>query len=275
MPTITQNPSIIFEHAGAAMFRKRNADGTLSTDLNDILISAENTVKSVNFSISKETYDIENGNSPYPTDTRPKKIASTAKITYNAFDRKLYRFGTGAEYFNTATGAYFPVLGEKHTIGAGGTVTLQYTAKADGMLYVNGTDGTIYEKTAEPATAGKFTYATNALTFASADIGKTIEVSYEAAAVEVSSDVIGAIPVDNTYEVKLIGKAANIKGAAATKLDCITIDSAKFDGEISPPAKQNEAGEWTVNLKIVEPAGTQAVRWDYVDKTNLTAYSAG
>lgn len=275
MPTITQNPSIIFEHAGAVMFRKRNADGTLSTDLNDILIIPESVVKSVDFSISKETYDIENGNSSYPTDTRPKKMDTKAKLTMNAFNRKLYRFATGAEYSDIATGAYFPVLGEKHTIGAGGTVTLQYTAKADGMLYVNGTDGTIYEKTTDTATAGKFTYATNVLTFASADIGKTVEISYEAAATNVSSDIIGAIPVNNTYEVKLIGKAANIKGAAATKLDCITIDSAKFDGEISPPAKQNEAKEWTVNLKLVEPVGTQAVRWDYVDKANLTAYSAG
>jgi len=65
-------------------------------------------------------------------------------------------------------------------------------------------------------------------------------------------------------------------GAATDEqYNTMVLDSVKFSGEISPPKRANQSSDWTINLEITEPFGTDALTMKYVNKADFTAFSAG
>jgi len=275
MGTVTQPINLLFEKAGTIMLRARTSSGPLSTLPEDTYIANSPIVKSISASMSKEMYDIETGNSMYPADKRPKKVTGKVSVKLNSFDRQLHRFATGATLVETSTGAVFPIVGAEYVVPtATQAIVLPYTVDSIIAIkvYETGEALTVTENT---VATGQYSFETaeNLLTFFSDMTGKKIVISYNAKASKTSSDVISSTPVDRTYEVTIMGEATTLKGAAGSQFSAIVFDSLKFEGEIKPPERTNQAGDWDISLEMVEPYGTKPVEFKYVEKTDLTVFS--
>lgn len=278
--TVKQPINIIFEKAGTIMLRKRAASGVLSTNADDIYVANEAIIKSIKGSMSKEMTDIETGNSIYPADKRPKKVTGKFDITMNAFDRQLHRFATGATKIDTTADATFPLIGIEYIVPSQSPyeITLPYAVSSIMAIkdYENGIGLTATASAGTPA-AGEydFTTASNKIAFNADMAGKKITISYIAKATETSSDVIAASPVDNTYELIIMGDCTNLKGASGSQASAVIFDSVKFTGDITPPERTNQHGDWSVSMEIVKPFSDKAIEYKYVDKTKLTTFAAG
>lgn len=268
-----QGCNLIFERAGVFKLHKRNSDGKLSTNPNDVYVSNKPIVKSVTTSTGKESYDIETGNSIYPADTRATKVNGTVAVVMNSYDRQLYRFATGMSYEENTEDATISIVGEIYTVDTtAGTIKLPYKVATDTMIIVKDYDTNMPITLAEEtASEGSYTFdeSTSTLTFAEADKGRRVTVSYEAQCTATSTDYLGATPVDNTYEMTIYSDIAQLKGALGTQKEAIIYDSVKFDGDVSAPPKQLQAGDFTINLKIVEATGDKVVKHTYVNADDL------
>lgn len=268
-----QGCNLIFERAGVFKLHKRNSDGKLSTNPNDIYVSNKPIVKSITTSTGKESYDIETGNSIYPADTRATKVNGTVAVVMNSYDRQLYRFATGMSYEENTENATISIVGEVYTVDAqAGTIKLPYKVAADSVIIVKDYDTNMpITKADEATTAGTFTFdeSTATLTFADDDKGRRVTVSYEAMCNATSTDYLGATPVDNTYEMTIYSDIAQLKGALGTQKEAIIYDSVKFDGDVSAPPKQLQAGDFTINMKIVEATGDKVVKHIYVNTEDI------
>lgn len=273
-----QGCNLIFERAGVFKLHKRNSDGKLSTNPNDIYVSNKPIVKSITTSTGKESYDIETGNSIYPADTRATKVNGTVAVVMNSYDRQLYRFATGMSYEENTENATISIVGEVYTVDAqAGTIKLPYKVAADSIIIVKDYDTNMpIEKADEATTAGTFTFdeSTATLTFAEDDKGRRVTVSYEAMCNATSTDYLGATPVDNTYEMTIYSDIAQLKGALGTQKEAIIYDSVKFDGDVSAPPKQLQAGDFTINMKIVEATGDKVVKHIYVNTEDIVKNEA-
>lgn len=268
-----QGCNLIFERAGVFKLHKRNSDGKLSTNPNDIYVSNNPIVKSITTSTGKESYDIETGNSIYPADTRATKVNGTVAVVMNSYDRQLYRFATGMSYEENTENATISIVGEVYTVDAqAGTIKLPYKVAADSIIIVKDYDTNMpITKADEATTAGTFTFdeSTATLTFADDDKGRRVTVSYEAMCNATSTDYLGATPVDNTYEMTIYSDIAQLKGALGTQKEAIIYDSVKFDGDVSAPPKQLQTGDFTINMKIVEATGDKVVKHIYVNTEDI------
>lgn len=273
-----QGCNLIFERAGVFKLHKRNSDGKLSTNPNDIYVSNKPIVKSITTSTGKESYDIETGNSIYPADTRATKVNGTVAVVMNSYDRQLYRFATGMSYEENTENATISIVGEVYTVDAqAGTIKLPYKVAADSIIIVKDYDTNLpITKADEATTAGTFTFdeSTATLTFADDDKGRRVTVSYEAMCNATSTDYLGATPVDNTYEMTIYSDIAQLKGALGTQKEAIIYDSVKFDGDVSAPPKQLQAGDFTINMKIVEATGDKVVKHIYVNTEDIVKNEA-
>jgi hypothetical protein len=273
---VKQPINLIFERAGTLMLTRRTASGVLSTNPADIYVTNKKIVKSINGSVSKTTYDIESGNSVYPADTRTEKTEGKFNLTLNAYDRQLYRFATGAVLEEVTSNATFDIIGIEYVVPstAPHKIVLPYVAKKI-ISIADYDNGEQLSSTTDSVGAGKykFTEATNDIEFHTDMAGRKVVVSYTASASETSSDVLLATPVDYTYELKTYTEVSKLNGEIGTQLQLTIIDSVKFDGDITPPEKKNQAGDWSVSFKIVEPFGNKAVETKYVEATKLTAFT--
>lgn len=271
--TTPQVCNLIFERAGVFMLRKRSADGTLSTNPADIYVSNRPIVKSITTTTGKESYDIETGNSIYPADTRATKVNGTVAVVLNSYDRQLHRFATGMLYEENTENASVKIVGAEYTVDTTGKVTLPYKVVANSEIFIKDYSTNMpIEKTETTATEGQFTFADNVITFHESMKGKKVTITYEAESNATSTDYLGATPVDNTYEMTIFSEIANLKGALGTQTETVVFDSVKFDGDISAPPKQLQAGDYTVNLKIVEATGDKVVKYTYSNKDELKKF---
>mgnify|MGYP001206385853 CR=1 FL=1 len=276
-----QKRNLLFERAGTLMLRRRLSSGLITTDNAEIYVANKPSIKEMSFSVSKEMQNIDSGNSNYPADIRPIKTGTKLAITMNAFDRQLFRFAAGMQYRETTSNAYATIIGEEHVIDATeGTVAItDKTVKANGLMVIKDYATGMPYATASGDTPSEneyaFASATNTFTFNDADKGKKVIISYDALAGSTSEDYMSATPVDYTYEAIIMAPVGAFGTATDEQYNTMVLDSVKFSGEISPPKRANQSSDWTINLEITEPFGTDALTMKYVNKADFTAFSAG
>lgn len=268
-----QEVNLLFERAGVFMLRKRLSDGSISKDPADTYVSNKPIVKSITSSTGKESYDIETGNSIYPADTRATKVNGTLAVVMNSFDRQLFRFATGMKYEENTENATITIIGEIYTVdNEAGTIKLPYKVAENSEIivkdYATNMPITVTEETATESTF-TFDNTTSTLTFADANKGKRVTVTYDAMCTATSTDYLSATPVDNSYELRIYSDIANLKGPLGRQKGCVICDSVKFDGDVSEPPRQLQAGDFTINLKIVEATGDKVLRYIYVNDDDL------
>lgn len=270
--------NLLFNRAGTMMLRRRLANGALTVDDTEIYVTNKRIVKSVGISTSKETSPIESGNSPYPVDERTTKAGAKIKVTFNAFDRALFRFGAGMTKVEKTENAFITLMAQEYIVPETSyEIKMPYTIKSDGIMIIkNYNDGTAFAKAsgATPS-ANEFAYvsAGNKFKFNEADVGAKVIVTYDALTSATSEDILSATPVNWNYEATFGGEISNLKGADGEIVDCVTFDTVKFTGDMTQPDKQLQAGDWSIELEAQEPTGSQLLSMKYANKSDLTTYT--
>lgn len=271
---MTERKNLIFERAGGLKLTKRDSSGRLSKDAKEIYISNERIVQSIGYSFSKEANPIDSGNSNYPVDIRVTKIGSKVDIGLNAYDRQLFRFGMGATLKEEEVG--FIGISERYAIPQDGVITLENVLSTVESIAVKGaTDDILYTMTDTVTKTGEYKVDldTNTITFDAADAGKSVLIYAEFVA-ETTSDIMEKIPKDTTYQLEVLGKVGQIKGATDEMLDHLIFDSVKFSGELKPPQRTAKSEAWTVSFELVEPTGNKAMEWKYAEKAAIKKFAA-
>lgn len=268
MPEAAQTKTRIFKNAGYFVITKRNPDGSLSNKPEDIYTSDAAIVESVTTSYSKTMEEMNDGNSFFPAASHATGVSATAEITLNTFDQKLWSFLTGAVKSKLTTGSY-TATAEGYTIKEGGTVEIDASAlEAGSIVLVRKANGEDYKRVEASPQEGEFTvnYETATLTFNTADVGKAVYVTCEKVSDTVTTYGVPAIPVNPSYQIKLVGENCDM-----SENDVIAdnyIISNATAGDASTPVRQKSYGSWTATFNIAKPApGENAIDWKNARKS--------
>ena len=134
----------IFKNAGYFVLTKRLADGTVSTNPEDIYTSDTAIVQSVTTRYSTSSEKMEDGNSFFPAAEHVTGVDAAAEIVLNTFDPKLWGFMSGATT-KTAEG-YYRDTADQYIIPDDGIVKLNASAlKPESLVLARKTDGSDFE----------------------------------------------------------------------------------------------------------------------------------
>lgn len=265
----------IFKNAGYFVLTKRLADGTVSTNPEDIYTSDTAIVQSVTTRYSTSSEKMEDGNSFFPAAEHVTGVDAAAEIVLNTFDPKLWEFMAGATT-KTAEG-YYRDTADQYIIPDDGIVKLNASAlKPESLVLARKTDGSDFEmltasgeEGAGTPTAGQFTvdYETATLTFAAEDKGTAILVTSYKKSNVVTTSSIDAIPTQSSFKLELIGENCD-KNETDVVADNYVISVVKVSGDVSLPARQKAYNSLTVTFGIGTPAtGEKAIDWVSAEKS--------
>lgn len=268
----------IFKNAGYFVLTKRLADGTVSTNPEDIYTSDTAIVQSVTTRYSTSSEKMEDGNSFFPAAEHVTGVDAAAEIVLNTFDPKLWEFMAGATT-KTAEG-YYRDTADQYIIPDDGIVKLNASAlKPESLVLARKTDGSDFEmltasgeEGAGAPTAGQFTvdYETATLTFAAEDKGTAILVTSYKKSNVVTTSSIDAIPTQSSFKLELIGENCD-KNETDVVADNYVISVVKVSGDVSLPARQKAYNSLTVTFGIGTPAtGEKAIDWVSAEKSVRT-----
>lgn len=268
----------IFKNAGYFVLTKRLADGTVSTNPEDIYTSDTAIVQSVTTRYSTSSEKMEDGNSFFPAAEHVTGVDAAAEIVLNTFDPKLWEFMAGATT-KTAEG-YYRDTADQYIIPDDGIVKLNASAlKPESLVLARKTDGSDFEmltasgeEGAGAPTAGQFTvdYETATLTFATEDKGTAILVTSYKKSNVVTTSSIDAIPTQSSFKLELIGENCD-KNETDVVADNYVISVVKVSGDVSLPARQKAYNSLTVTFGIGTPAtGEKAIDWVSAEKSVRT-----
>lgn len=268
----------IFKNAGYFVLTKRLADGTVSTNPEDIYTSDTAIVQSVTTRYSTSSEKMEDGNSFFPAAEHVTGVDAAAEIVLNTFDPKLWEFMAGATT-KTEEG-YYRDTADQYIIPDDGIVKLNASAlKPDSLVLARKTDGSDFEmltasgeEGAGAPTAGQFTvdYETATLTFAAEDKGTAILVTSYKKSNVVTTSSIDAIPTQSSFKLELIGENCD-KNETDVVADNYVISVVKVSGDVSLPARQKAYNSLTVTFGIGTPAtGEKAIDWVSAEKSVRT-----
>lgn len=268
----------IFKNAGYFVLTKRLADGTVSTNPEDIYTSDTAIVQSVTTRYSTSSEKMEDGNSFFPAAEHVTGVDAAAEIVLNTFDPKLWEFMAGATT-KTAEG-YYRDTADQYIIPDDGIVKLNASAlKPESLVLARKTDGSDFEmltasgeEGAGTPTAGQFTvdYETATLTFAAEDKGTAILVTSYKKSNVVTTSSIDAIPTQSSFKLELIGENCD-KNETDVVADNYVISVVKVSGDVSLPARQKAYNSLTVTFGIGTPAtGEKAIDWVSAEKSVRT-----
>lgn len=265
----------IFKNAGYFVLTKRLADGTVSTNPEDIYTSDTAIVQSVTTRYSTSSEKMEDGNSFFPAAEHVTGVDAAAEIVLNTFDPKLWEFMAGATT-KTAEG-YYRDTADQYIIPDDGIVMLNASAlKPESLVLARKTDGSDFEMLKGEGlgtpTAGQFTvnYETATLTFAAEDKGTAILVTSYKKSNVVTTSSIDAIPTQSSFKLELIGENCD-KNETDVVADNYVISVVKVSGDVSLPARQKAYNSLTVTFGIGTPAtGEKAIDWVSAEKSVRT-----
>lgn len=268
----------IFKNAGYFVLTKRLADGTVSTNPEDIYTSDTAIVQSVTTRYSTSSEKMEDGNSFFPAAEHVTGVDAAAEIVLNTFDPKLWAFMSGATT-KTEEG-YYRDTADQYIIPNDGIVKLNASAlKPESLVLARKTDGSDFEmltasgeEGAGAPTAGQFTvdYETATLTFATEDKGTAILVTSYKKSNVVTTSSIDAIPTQSSFKLELIGENCD-KNETDVVADNYVISVVKVSGDVSLPARQKAYNSLTVTFGIGTPAtGEKAIDWVSAEKSVRT-----
>lgn len=256
--------SLVFPKGGHFKLQKYTADGKL--DPNKIYTSVQSVLKTVKRSTTTTTSPLADGNSIYAAHEFVTGGETTVEFGMSSYDPELEAFLCDMEYKEEAgTIALF----ESHTVPDATPYTIDLTREAADLtsIVVKDKKGNILTS-AETAAANTFSAATTSgkttLTFAAADTGLEIYVTYDA-----KSDTVGSMAQDEimklpAMQVTIMGEAVSDDETTTYKTNTI-IDKATLSSGITPPDQSNDPTQgWSFTLKTGKPrAGKKAVTTKY------------
>lgn len=252
---------IVFREPGKIVLVRYNVDGTLTYDSTNI-ISNIGKITSIAPSVTQNTSTLTDGNSDWPMYFDTSK-AGQITVTMATFQPRLYAALMGTETTTKTTDTLW-ATDEGYVIPANGTVKLAHTPKTNGALVVVGEDDTVFTVAETTPATGTYTITDGTITFAAADAGKAVYVTYEwnaADAVNLGMPERGSRPALHAI---ISGTVESDDGVAKYDVNII-IDKCKATGDLAQPSMQQEPQSWSFTLQVLQPRpGMKAVGYKFV-----------
>ena len=240
---------IVFNKAGKFLLKKY-VNGVPSMAES---ISRNGVVQQITPNISINGSPIADGNSFWDAANLDTGIEATVAVQLGYMPPELYAFimGDKSEKLDSTD---FPVIDEEITVPDKEPfeVTLKHIPNKDNIKVVD-VHNTAFEKAESDVEAGKYTLASNKLTFAEADAGKTLFVTYYYTAQSVTNFGLPKTPVRPVYQLVITGEAQGEDGTLYEV--ATTIDRCKVLGNINPPQQGGTPQPVTITFTVLKPRG--------------------
>lgn len=225
------------------------------------VFQATGLVQSIQSNMNRNSQAVPDGNNAFDY---TYSNGATATITVNLTSWNPTFWGAVASA-TTATGqtANIPKY-EEITVPSTGpyTVTLKATPAASTIAIVD-VNNTNYVSNASPTTTGQYNLATNTITFASADAGKKLFVTYAVSSTTATQITVSGQENISVFELTVIGECVLQSDEGTAKGDAIIFDGVMPLGDLNMPQRQKQPGaEYSVTFTLQPPrAGNQAVTY--------------
>lgn len=210
-------------------------------------------VQSITPNITINGTPIGDGNSLWNAAQPDTSIEGTVAIQLGFMPPELYAYFMGDKIEELET-APFPIIDEEILVPdeAPYEVTLANTPITDSIILVDihGKPYTVGETT--PAT-GEYIVSANKLTFDEADAGKSLFVTYDFQATDITKFGLPKTPKRESYQVIISGEATGEDESLYNT--ALILDKAKVMGSINPPAQGGEPQPITITFTILKPRG--------------------
>ncbi len=211
---------------------------------------AESAVLKTNFGQDP----IYGGNSLYPHDYIDKDRTGSLEIATSRYQYGLDAAASGAT-ISTATSVTMAVIGEKATVPATSTYTVDLTNKSTAVeasvkVYYADHPGTLLTKDVSPAT-GKYSYAAGVLTFAAGDASKGIVIDYQYTSS--AGDLVAVLTngVAPTVKITLANEFKNQNGV--TTREAIFVHKCKASGDMTHEENRGKPGSPKLTFDLMDP----------------------
>lgn len=252
-----------FPFAGTFTLIRHRDDGTDSTDPKDIYTSGRNVKESITGSSNLTTEDLNDGNSYDPAATYVTGSETSVAIVLNSDDPDLDIFLEGGQKLvaDESHDQWYP--DQRYEIGADGTVSVvdtegsAVTISTKSPLTVRDVmtneDYTAVESEEAPA-AGQYKVDpdTGVFTFATADAGKAVYLTFGVKATGATVYVRPKVPKNSTYTLIVTGPSEDYAQTNRMR-QTDTYDSVQRTGELAFMPRQKGPGQRTVNFRVVAP----------------------
>lgn len=259
---------LIFNVAGNIRLTKFDACGRLRNDEKGYYRHGD--LFSVQPASNDTRQTIESGNSLYPVATRTTAKNDTLTMVFNTLDPEMESFVYDRTLVKQAD--TMKKIGYEVTIPdkAPFTVTLPYEISDLDNVFVVDVANDDFTKAVEPATpvAKEFTAATDTLTFAEADAGKTVYVTFEYAVTDaIIEDVM---PNDKSAIMQLEHSTEAVTEMNGQLYDIYMVYDRVEVTEYATPLIGKTPGTRQVAFNVLKPRGTNpVVRKKYVPRGEL------
>ncbi len=254
---------IIFNKAGKFMLTKYVGGKPVRSALNSLFRNG--VVQSVTPNITINGSPISDGNSLWNAANPDTSIEGTIAIQLGYMPPDLYAFIMGDTTEELETDA-FPVIDEEIIVpdDAPYEVTLNNIPIVDSLIVVD-IDGKPLTVSAEVVATGEYSLAEGKLTFAEADAGKALFVTYDYLASKVTRFGLPKTPVRSAFHLTISGEAT---GEDERLYDtALIVDKCKVMGSINPASQGGTPNPVTITVTVLKPRGNlRAVDYKAVPK---------
>jgi hypothetical protein len=207
-------------------------------------------VQSLVPSITKNTTELEDGNSDWPY-VFGTGMTGNVTINLNSFVPSLYAALMSGSYQTGQTDLTFRKIEEIIVPEESPyVVELEKTPESDGSVIVVNDHNN--EWTQGAATTGGYEISVKELTFASADAGTYLVVSYDVEEDGSKSELPASVN-DDVFRVTVAGQAVFKDNEGIVKMDNLTFDKMRVEGELAMPSRQREPQGWNFTMRVLKP----------------------
>lgn len=214
-------------------------------------------VESIQPNITINGTPITDGNSLWNAADPDTSIEGNVVVTLGTMPPDLYAFIMGDEV-TKHTNVSFPINDEELLIPDTSpyTVALKHAPDTDKPFILVDADASAWAKVSATPTQGQYVLNTSAITFTSADAGKTVFATYNYNAESGISFGLPKNPKRGSLELTISGEATGED--ESTMYDVATIvDRCKVQGTISPPQQGREPQPITITFNVQKPRGNK------------------
>lgn len=243
--------ALVFNKAGKFMLNKYVGGRPVRSAATSLFRNG--VVQSITPNITINGSPITDGNSLWAAMQMDTSIEGSIAVQLGFMPPELYAFIMGDTSEELAT-ANFPVIDEEIIVPdeAPYEVALKHTPTADGVIVVD-INAKAFEEGETTPDAGEYIIAAGKLTFNEADAGKSLYVTYDYQATNVTRFGLPKTPVRSAYQLVISGEAT---GEDETLMEsALIVDKAKVMGSINPPAQGSEPQPVTITFSVLKPRG--------------------
>lgn len=208
-------------------------------------------VQSLTPSITSNVTELENGNSDWPIVLSSGKAGSVA-VNLNSFNPRLYAALVTADYTDETDLNIRRI--EEITVPAGSPYTVKLGKKLeDSNLVIVNEDDSPYAKVSDTPNKGEYSYSSGTLTFCSDDAETVLVVAGDYKAANAHHLQLPEKVNDDVFRVTVAGEAVKRENESISRVDALTFDRMRAEGEIAMPPRQKEPTGWSFTMRLLDP----------------------